>query len=58
MANMIRKQIDLSKENLLAINVLAALHDTNAKKYIESLVDRHIKTNAIKIRKLRTIKFR
>lgn len=50
MAKIIRKQIDLSKDSLRAIKMLAVLHDTNAKKYIERLVDEHIKANAAKIK--------
>ena len=56
MAKIIRKQIDLSTDVVTAVKVLAALKDTNAKKYIEMLVIEHVKGNIEKVKHFSMLK--
>jgi hypothetical protein len=51
MGKTIRKQIDLSDETMRGLKILAALHDTNPKKYIESLLTQHARANVAKVMK-------
>lgn len=45
MSEIIRKQIDLPKETVKELKVLAAYADSNVKKYIETIVIQHVKAN-------------
>jgi hypothetical protein len=47
----VRKNIDLPKEAIKKLNILAAEHDTNAKNYIEELVLSHLFMNPRKTKK-------
>jgi len=49
MAKSIRKQIDIDEETLRGVRVLAAMNDTNTKRYIENIIVQHVKANKIKI---------
>jgi len=49
MAKSIRKQIDIDEETLRGVRVLAAMNDTNSKRYIENIIVQHVKANKIKI---------
>lgn len=51
MGKIVRKQIDLTKETIKGLKILAALQDTNPKKYIENLLTVHVKTNVAKVMK-------
>jgi len=49
MGKLVRKQIDIDEETLRAVRLLAAINDTNPKRYIENIIVQHVKVNKIKI---------
>jgi hypothetical protein len=48
MVKLIRKQIDIDSETLRVLKILAAMKDTNPKKYIEDILIQHVKTHKLK----------
>ena len=56
MGKIIRKQIDLSNEIVVGLKILAAMKDTNTKRYIEALVIEHVRANIDKVKQLGMLK--